>query len=603
MKRLISRTLTTTWVTALAVLSPGAHAETLHEWAPRALRLQANLDIAAPLTKTTWVGTHNSFANPKDDNLLDYNQPYSLKEQLRAGVRELVFDVHYENDDILLCHNNTKHRLCMDGVTGNRKLVRALEDLKEWIREGNTEQVVLLKLSLADSARRNINKVETKLDNHLGPYIYQTKFAGQSYGNLNPSTGCTSLYRLMTKQDVLNKGKNVLIFTSEGCISDGGFNTLVFYENGEIQQPKKPSDISPDSRDAILSRVKDGATRDGQLGSGEDITLKAGAISNWLDAGLNIFEMYGFNAIASYPAAQESGVSPSSIETKWLLESGAQPPRGEHLVWSWMPARPNDKAGNKNCAIVSKEARYVDEPRFSDMSCEGSYRFACQNNNSGAWSVSSGKGAWSDSAGKCPAGSSFRVPINKPELNQLWSAVAETGEPAWVNYTDQVSEGHWVANRSPAALDKLRWEESAPVMGGTGGSAFDDVEQLIRDLYRSSKRDVSKIEIASGNRVDKVRLTYSDGTEVSHGSDDPKSTLILDRGEYIASAEVCSGKHNGTNRIFYLKFTTSTKRTIQGGKSKGATCKTFSSSGKELFALKGRAGTELDALSFYFRAR
>ena len=69
----------------LTLVSP-VQAET---WAQKALKIQNTIDNGAVLSQTTWVGTHNSFANADDDDYLDVNQGDSIKNQLRAGVRQL----------------------------------------------------------------------------------------------------------------------------------------------------------------------------------------------------------------------------------------------------------------------------------------------------------------------------------------------------------------------------------------------------------------------------------------------------------------------------------------------------------------------------------
>ncbi|WP_428267961.1 jacalin-like lectin [Haliangium sp.] len=611
MKRLESRALVAALVAAVSLL-PGeqptsADTATTHDWAVRALHIQANIDLEVPLWQTTWVGTHNSFGNPEDDKLKDYNQRDSIKNQLRAGVRELVFDVHYEDSALRLCHNNTNTRFCKNGVTGNRKFQRGLDDIKEWLNDGNSDQVVLLKLSLADSARRNINRVERKVEDHLGRYVFRTTSVS-TRGDLDRNTGCTKLNTDIFKRTILNHGKNVLIVTSEGCISDGGFNELVFYAGDTMAQPSNPSEIPSDNGERRMYRVKDGATRDQELSNTDNLKIKTTTVDGWLDAGLNVFEMYGFDSIKGSVVNAE-GYPATDEDKKWLVGVSAIPVGPKHLVWSWRNGQPDD-AGDEDCAIVVKHQGVF---RFSDMKCPSTYRYVCQS-GTGQWKVTADKGPWQDGDAKCGSGWYFRAPTNKVELNALEAVISNPNEGSWINYTDQVHEGEWMVNTSRGELDAHAWSTTT-VVGGPEGGWFDDVEQLVLDLYRKRKRYISKVEIAAGNRVDKVRITYSDGREVSHGSNDPKHVLTLRENEYLANAKVCidtpdkkkkkkgkkkNNKRKSSERVFYLEFTTSQGRVIKGGKQEGD-CTSYSESGREIFALRGRSGAEIDAISFYLR--
>jgi len=580
MTRITSNSLWLAVGVTLAVTFTSAWAD--NDWAKRALHIQANLDNRAPLARTTWVGTHNSFANPKDDSLLDYNQPMSLRAQFNAGAREVVFDIHYEGNAIRLCHNNTKYRLCWNGSTGNRKFYRGLDDIKGWIRDGNSDQVVLLKLSLANSARRNINKVENKIDGHVRDYVYRPDLTSY-HGDLDSSTGCTQLdVTKLSKRDVLSAGKNIIIFTSESCISDSGFNDVVFYA-GEAVNTKEIADLqSTEDKDVVLYRVKDGNTHLGILGSSGALKLGEKSVDDWLDAGLNIFEMYGFNATA----------------VAWKVRN-ANSPLAKHLVWSWNKGQPNNRSNegnNENCAMVSKNSG------FNDAQCSGSRKFACYHRSDG-WKITSSAGPWKHGFGKCLAANApFHAPINKPELNALQAKLERKGvDNVWINYTDLVIEGEWIANSASMAELNSRYYYRSPARGGSGGSAFTDFEQLALDLYRT-KRRIAKVEISAGNRVDKLRFTYSDGREVSHGSKTPKKVLTLSASAHLTKAEVCVKKYEGSDRVFYVKFTTNKGRTLSGGKREGS-CQTASSSGKEIFGMHGRAGGAIDSLGFLFRVR
>ncbi|WDE02163.1 jacalin-like lectin [Thalassomonas actiniarum] len=576
-------------VVASTLISSQAVAET---WGERALLIQNMLDKDVPLAQSTWVGTHNSFANADDDDYLDVNQGDSVKNQLRAGVREIVFDVHYAADvvgDLLnvnkavrVCHNGGSFGGCTDGITGNRKFKNALDDIAEWLNEGNRDQVVLLKLELQDSARRNINKVEDKIDNHIADYLYKPE--NRSYhGDLDNSTGCTELATAqISKKGVLNAGKNVIAFVTESCQSDNGFNDMVFYGGDaaeDVNSVDKLTAWSADDKLNKMSRVKDAVTKSQILSTKDYAKMVPGNVEQWLDAGLNIFELYGFNAAGSeWRVDDENGVKDYPVNQ-------------ENMVWSWSANQPDDYNG-EDCAMVRSDGKFNDAP------CSNSYQYACYSDSTG-WSLSSGNGSWQDGFTVCEdASAAFKAPVNKVQLNALNAVLG--GSPAWINYSDQAMEGEWVANFASLSEAQSRFYRTGSVVGGTGGSSFDDIEQLALDQYRD-KRRITKIQMSAGNRVDKVGLIYSDGQSVSHGGNGFDRELNLGPGEYIYKARACVDSKNGSDRIFYLYFETNTGKTLSGGSEQGGCTTTTAYGGYEIFAMKGRSGNELDAVGFYSR--
>ena len=402
----------------LLVAAGAAPAENLGQWGVRALNIQSSLDHDAPFSSVTWVGTHNSYANSDDDNIINEvkNQSMAIKKQLRAGVRELVFDVHYRSDAVRLCHDNTSLGACIDGITGNRKIQRALEDVVEWLNEGNRDQVVIIKLELAKSARQNINKVHKKLDNIINEYYMPSSMS--THGQLGGS-GCTQLPAELTKSKVLASGKNVVLLTSHSCRSNGTFNDMVFYSGTAMEDFKNANDVANAPVNTI-TRVKDGATK----GTSGSVKLQPSTVGSYLDAGLNIFEMYGFDADGS----------------DWEKD-GELPLAPEHLVWSWDTAY-NEPNYNGHCALLNESSN-----RFRDNSCSLSFHAACRrlvnadgSRASSDWMLTSQAVTWDQAEQQCLLDGAgeylFATPRNKPELDALVNARNSSvgDKKLWLNY-------------------------------------------------------------------------------------------------------------------------------------------------------------------------
>lgn len=428
----------------LTLLCTSAVAESQVEWAERALTIQNSLDNDAPLAQSTWVGSHNSFGNADDDNLMDFNQSSSLKEQMDQGVRELVFDLHYDSSAIRMCHNNvTSYGECIDGITGNRKFYKGLDDIQEWIDDGNEDQVILLKLELASDAKNNINKVEKKIDGHIYDYVYRTELT-DTHGDYGKD-GCTEIESAtLTKSKVLNAGKNIILFTSENCIGDNGFNDMTFYSGDNIDDENSVSKIeswSTSKKNTVMSRNKDGTTRDGQLGN-SSANMHPSDAHDYMLAGLNIFELYGYGASGS----------------SWKV-NGEYPIGPEDMVWSWSESNyePNSTG---NCSQLSSS-----DDRFVDTSCSGEFYAACrklvESDGSRAinkWAITTQKTTLANAETLCLQENSgdyfFATPRNAMELQELSSVRSEaalSSENIWLNY--QLTSGKWIADIGEADAD------------------------------------------------------------------------------------------------------------------------------------------------------
>lgn len=147
-------------------------------------------------------------------------------------------------------------------------------------------------------------------------------------------------------------------------------------------------------------------------------------------------------------------------------------------------------------------------------------------------------------------------------------------------------------------------------VGGQGGTWFDD-KDIANDAKDGSTR-VTKIQLNTGNRVDTIGFTYSDGTMAIHGRDDGTDTFFtfdmkwdqtyhLAEGEYVKYARACVGKKNGSDRVFYLRLMTSFGNYIEGG-TETEDCTQFKESvagdGSVLISMRGRSGTEIDQIGF-----
>ena len=416
------------------------------EWAKsRALKLQAHIDNDAPFPDTTWVGTHNSFSNNYDTSVFDPNHRRSLMDQLNDGVREIVFDLYYKYNAVRACHGGG----CCWGVEGTQKFIDILRRIERWLHN-NPGEVLIMKLELSSSVIKKINKLENKLENHLGKYIYRSDNRSYSGNNADDYEHCTDLRPdLVSKSQILSEDKQVIIYINHDgrCIRDS-FSKNVFYGDETVKDVStynKLEDVSDDIRYNGMTRNKDGATLYSRFGPGA-AKMWPENIAGFMDRGLNIFELYGWN-----------GTPGSEWDT-----NGVSPVQPQNMVWSWDEDgyEPTDSADIQFAYIDSNSDRFraIDRPSGVNMEYYAACRKLGNPNGSRArnkWRLTSVPVSFYDAEQQCIDDSAsfdgdywFAAPRNKQELNEvirLRDSNAETrGQNIWINY--KKSRGTWTAD-------------------------------------------------------------------------------------------------------------------------------------------------------------
>jgi hypothetical protein len=131
--------------------------------------------------------------------------------------------------------------------------------------------------------------------------------------------------------------------------------------------------------------------------------------------------------------------------------------------------------------------------------------------------------------------------------------------------------------------------------GGPHGLAFDDIALL------PATPKVASVSIRTGARVDQLGVTLSNGYPLVHGgTGGTLASLTLSSGESLRSLFLCSGSYNGQTRIFHVRFTTSSNRTLAGGSSTGS-CTTFTAPANfAIVGFHGRSGANVDKLGVIY---
>ncbi|MEZ4454091.1 MAG: Vps62-related protein [Nannocystaceae bacterium] len=175
-----------------------------------------------------------------------------------------------------------------------------------------------------------------------------------------------------------------------------------------------------------------------------------------------------------------------------------------------------------------------------------------------------------------------------------------------VTSTGVVSLGKYLTSDSPRSPEKQGWwRNKEPKLvylrsvehGGGGGSSFDDSSKLT--LYQTLRR----ISIRSGSRVDQVEMVLSDGTTLRHGGTGGTAQPVLDipASDALVRVELCLGSKDGSDRVFWIKFTTREGRTLEGGVKTDKLRVIEVPDNFTAIGMYGRCGSEFDRFGLLMR--
>jgi len=394
--------------------TPLAGAESLDQyrqgWAYQALRHQYFIDMGEPFGKISFPYTHNSYNSQAYQNLGSYHDPnhiHSLVDQLDMGVRALELDVHWTTTTsgkaLLLCHGQSNHTGCSPF---DRRFEDGIKEVATWLKQPVNKQEVLI-VYIEEHSDGHYDEIISQMERQLGSLIYKP-------------TACSSLPMNISKADVLNAGKQVLVIGGN-CATT---NWSKFAYQGSWPTDNDTFQAFPACSTA---RYSQGFVLSNQVRIYEDLTN----LSSWFG---NPSQPITPELMAE---AQRCGLGVIGLDQLSIGDA-----RMEASIWSWSPGEPNNWEDNEHCA------EHWANGRFNDANCGVERRFACQDMNTGDWMITQQAGPWSDGETQCQnelgANYEFQTPKNGFANEMLRGAKrALQLESVWVNYSDRAVEGQW----------------------------------------------------------------------------------------------------------------------------------------------------------------
>lgn len=395
-------------------------------WLSKALDLQNKADYREPLATSTFLMTHNSYNSAAYRTAFAYIDPnhrLSLGQQLDAGVRSLELDVHkffsmtgwpwQWRQRLLLCHGQDSHLGCSPY---DRPLEAGVDEIRRWLDDARNAKEVIV-IYIEDHTDARYADLVSILSQRMGNKVYRPQGAG-----------CQGIPMHISKQDILNSGKQVLLMGgSEVCSAGSGWSTWAYagvgdrlsgYPTGEVEDVDGVHcDFDREFFDRYWVRFYEDRTLLSSVFAHPD-RIDVEDAANLQKCGANLI---GFDKLA--------------VADERLYAS----------VWSWDVGQPSDQGGNENCAVSAENNR------FDDRACTEVARYACRKPGTHEWYVSEGTGIWELGSATCDAETLgefvFAVPTNGYDNEQLNSVkLAQGANAVWLNLDDQTTEGQWEAS-------------------------------------------------------------------------------------------------------------------------------------------------------------
>ncbi|WP_061250027.1 hypothetical protein [Leptospira alstonii] len=379
-------------------------------------KTQIDMNVEAP--RALFYGTHNSYNsnayNGSSTVYVNPDQKYSITDQLRLGARYLELEVHWTvgksgRKELLLCRGDKKHLGCNPS---NRPLTKGLIEILSWITALENRNNILL-IRIKDNLDGHYDEAFKTIDEYLGPWLYQYSSAC--------STQITDYASMPKSRDMIMAGRRILL-VSDSCREGDPSWSRYFKLNFFLTSSPKDFPGYPDCKyprsaydKTMVYLYNTAKTMYSAFNGRKDDVFTDEGIQSMLACEVNVF---GINQYNSHFAKQ--------------------------AIWSWDVKNLQPSSGdNKRCAVL------WDNGRWHNRNCAEKYRFACKDEKSGTWSVTSGGSSWADGNAQCNSEtggrSKFSAPRSSYENKKLSEAKKSVGaESLWINLTDQMEKGNWV---------------------------------------------------------------------------------------------------------------------------------------------------------------
>lgn len=418
-------------------------------WLSKTMNHQRELDDHLPLVHETWAHTHNSYnADAYDPSFYgqDRNQIYTVRDQLRMGVRALELDIHWAFGSVVVCHGEVQsaggtpvHFGCSPT---DPTLADYLREIRAWVDSNGTEVILIyLENSLDGNAQAHGSAINT-IENHIGDLVYAPALLGGS--------GCTPLPVELTREEIRKSGKRIVL---AGNCGPGVWPSWVFERGSRWQE--RGIGYGNDSEFVYP------CTEERARHSYDSNLIRRWGDETGLSAGAEVFGQGGGGDVTVADARNmvRCGVNLVGMDNLVPLDA-----RMAQFAWSWAEAQPkhseegycathntDGRFYSVDCEVIKKKVKVVKKGkkgkkrrvRRKVVEQFNAFPFACYDGSN--WSVTTTQERHSKGDEICRAEGrgSFSVPWSAYENERLKDARPSGATHIWLDY--KVTKKGWEA--------------------------------------------------------------------------------------------------------------------------------------------------------------
>lgn len=371
-----------------------------NSWTGKALAHQRDLDVNAPMINNNILGSHNTYNSKVYQTAIRYIDPqqkYSIYDQLRIGARFIELDAHWSaqthgnvwdwGPGLLLCHSGigaSMGDLHVGCSLTDRFVKDGMGEVAQFLNENSEEVIILYIEDHTDGRHAELLAV---LNETLGEKIY-------------PSNGCNNIPDSLTKAQIREAGKQIVLWKDGGCSANSDMSQLAFTGLGNIE------------------RIWEDQTSVGAIGA--------------------FFTGGSVDKISTADVTQVFKNGGNIINLDNLTYSDGRIAAG---IWSWDVNEPNNLGnhpGGQDCAIQKENGRW------DDVACIEMKHVACKAAD-GSWGISHTKSTWLTAPVACNLlgeDYTFSAPTNSAS-NEVLKAAKGGITDVWLNVSDRYKEGQW----------------------------------------------------------------------------------------------------------------------------------------------------------------
>lgn len=414
-----------------------------------------------PINWLSLMGTHNSFSswNEGAEKSLVADQQWSLSDQLQAGARNIMLDVHFYFDQMRVCHNGNSDfdGLICPNTQDGRLYLFAIKEIAYWLKQNPGEFVILRLNNTVD------DQYDFLLDGPIQEYLGSMAFTPNDFtGGMWP-----------TLRELRGRGKQIIVIGNNSTQWIHSWSRYVlndaYPKTTGLDKCYNDDGLDVRSRKynqfAYISEDRSGSATLGKYRTGELDAYLFPLLDSCGFSFIDVDFLYSLSRAVVAPQKDDTDDRPQA--SVWSMAPGVSPATESPMVMAGLKMQPGQKSDIHPFACAGPGIG-ADQGVFPAVHYPASH----------PWKFTKAADIWKNGETACQSefGSTYHfwAPGSGIEYGALVAQVATTFEtaPFWVNYF-----GGPVLTGTPNSLT-LKWNKTQALpaaltmilRGGQGGT-------------------------------------------------------------------------------------------------------------------------------------